>query len=87
MTVRTTISLTDRHHQYAEGRAKEGQNGSVSSVVAAGLEALMQDERERETALQAMSDAIRDRMNTPREDWIDGVDDLFAKARTHLATK
>ncbi len=84
MTVKTTISLTERHHRYAQGRAKDGRNGSVSSVVAAGLELLMQDEADRDVALDAMSDAIKARLNAPREDWVEDVDDLFAEARHRL---
>lgn len=87
MTVKSTVSFTDRHHEYAHRKAQEGQNASVSSVVAAGIEALMQDEAEREVALQAMRDAITQRLDTPREAWIEGTDDLFAAARDRLATK
>ena len=87
MTVKSTVSFTDRHHAYAQKKASEGQHGSVSSVVAAGIERLMQDETEREIALQAMREAIQDRMNTPREAWHEGVDDLFEKARQKLASK
>ncbi|MDM8165264.1 hypothetical protein [Roseovarius sp.] len=85
MTVKTTISLTDRHHAYARRLAEEGRHGSLSSVVAAGLEQMIQDEAERDAALSAMEQAIRDRMTMPDEDWHDGVDDLFEGARTKLA--
>lgn len=87
MTVKSTVSFTDRHHEYAHRKAREGQNASVSSVVAAGIEALMQDEEEREVALQAMRGAITRRLDTPREAWIEGTEDLFAAARERLSNK
>ena len=87
MTIKSSVSFTDRHHDFALRKSKEGQFGSVSSVVAAGIEQLMQDERERDEALDAMSSAIRDRLATPDTDWKDGVDDLFAKTRRNLAAR
>ncbi len=87
MTVKSTVSFTDRHHAYAQAKAKDGQHGSVSSVVASGIERLIQDETERNIALQAMSKAIQARMNTPYEEWTHGVDDLFDKARQRLTDR
>ena len=87
MTVKSTVSFTDKHHAFAQKKTQEGQHGSVSSVVAAGIERLMQDDAEREIALKAMSKAIEERMNTPRETWLDGTEDLFEKARQRLAGK
>lgn len=84
MTVKSTVSFTDRHHAFAQTKANEGRHGSVSSVVAAGIERLMQDEEERDIALDAMKEAIQTRAETPREAWVEGVDDLFEKARKHL---
>lgn len=87
MTVKSTVSFTDKHHQYAKNKAQKGESSSVSSVVAAGLELLIQDEQEREAAMQAMSESIKNRLSTPREEWLDGTSDLFAKARKRLSTK
>ena len=85
MTIKTSISFTDRHHKFAHDRAKQGVFTSVSSVVAAGIELIMQDEIEREAALLAMSETIKRRMATPRDQWIEWKDDpLFAKARARL---
>ena len=55
-----------------------------NSSVAAGIEQLMQDERERDEALDALSTAIRDRLATPDKDWKGGVDDLFTEMRRNL---
>jgi len=87
MTVKSTVSFTDRHHEFATRKAIEGEKATVSSVVAAGIEALMQDESEREVALQAMREAMRARLETPREAWIEGTEALFAAARERLANK
>ena len=87
MTVKSTISFTDRHHQFAKSKVAEGVMPSVSSLVAMGIEQLMQDERERDLALEAMKDTIAQRMQTPRTDWIEGTDDLFKAARQHLTAK
>lgn len=86
MTVKSTVSFTDRHHEFAQKKVKEGAFASVSSIVAAGIEQVMQDEAEREVALIAMKEAIVRRMQTPREDWIaiDDADGLFARVKARL---
>ena len=86
MTVKTSISFTDRHHQFADKKASEGIFTSVSSVVAAGIELIMKEEAEREVALEAMSDTIRHRMETPRSEWLEVTDNesMFTKARARL---
>ena len=85
MTVKTAISLTDRHHAFAKAKVEEGQFASVSSVIAAGLEQVMRDEEERDAALEAMRDTIRKRMALPKDEWValEG-DDLFDQARERL---
>ena len=89
MTVKTSISFTDRHHKFANEKAGEGIFTSVSGVVAAGIELVMQDEAEREAALVAMTDTIKRRMELPREEWIeiDSHDDVFARAKARLDAK
>lgn len=86
MTVKSTVSFTDCHHEFAQRKVKEGAFASVSSIVAAGIEQMMQDEAERNAALDAMKEAIRHRMELPREEWVsmDDSDDLFARVRAHL---
>lgn len=89
MTVKTTVSFTDHHHSFAQAKVQEGHFASVSSLVAAGIERLMQDEQEREIALEAMKEAIQHRMQTPREEWIemDAADDVFDRARARLGRR
>ena len=83
MTVKTTISFTDRHHEFAHNKVKEGVFASVSSLVAASIEQLIQDEAEREAALEGLKETIKRRMETPREEWIEmnKADELFSNVR------
>ena len=88
MTRKTTISLTDRHSRYTKNKVQEGVHASVSSLVAAGIEQMMQDEAERDAALQAMQDEIVQRMQTPRTAWIDhqpNGDPMFERIRQRLS--
>lgn len=84
MTVKTTLSFTERHHRFLLDKVGEGVFASQSAAVASALEQMMRDEEEREMALQAMSGDIRSRMATPREDYV-SADDAFAGARARLA--
>lgn len=86
MTTKTTISFTDRHHQFAAKKVEEGVYASVSSLVAASIEQAIQDEEERKVALDAMGDTIRKRMQTPRETWIkhDRDDSMFDRLRGEI---
>ena len=87
MTVKSTVSFTDKHHQFAVKKVEEGAFASVSSIVAAGLERMMQDEQERDIALQAMKQVIEQRMQTPDEEWVDmdAGDSLFDDLKNQLA--
>ena len=83
MTVKTTLSFTDRHHRFLTDRVGEGVFASQSAAVAAALEQMMRDEEERDIALDAMADEIRTRLRTPRSDYID-ADEAFAAARASI---
>ena len=87
MTTKKNVSFSDRHFEFADGKVQQGINASFSSVVALGLEVLMQDEAERNMALSAMQSAIAERMKTPRSEWLAGTSDLVSKARKHLEAK
>lgn len=77
MTVKTTLSFTDRHHQFWSEKVGQGVFATQSAAVAAALEQMIQDEQERDLAL---AEEIRARMETPRDAFID-QDDAFAAAR------
>jgi antitoxin ParD1/3/4 len=83
MTVKTTLSFTDRHHQFLAEKVGQGVFATQSAAVAAALEQMMQDEEERNVALQSLAQEIRARMETPREAFID-QDDAFAAARASI---
>lgn len=83
MTVKTTLSFTDRHHQFISEKVGQGVFATQSAAVAAALEQMMQDEEERNVALQALAQEIRARMETPRDAFID-QDDAFAAARASI---
>ena len=86
MTIKSTVSFTDRHHQFAKRKVDEGVMPSVSSLVAIGIEQLMQDEADRHAALEAMKETIGRRMHTPREQWIyHEADPLFDRLRAKYA--
>lgn len=83
MTVKTTLSFTDRHHRFLSEKVGQGVFATQSAAVAAALEQMMQDEEERNVALQALAQEIRARMETPREAFID-QEDAFAAARASI---
>lgn len=83
MTVKTTLSFTERHHGYLRERVGEGVYASTSAAVAAAVERMMEDDLLRDAALGAMADEIRRRARTPRTDYVD-ADDVFAAARARL---
>ena len=85
MTVKTTLSFTDRHHHFLAEKVGQGVFATQSAAVAAALEQMMQDEQERDVALAALTQEIRARMETPCSAFID-QDDAFAAARATIGT-
>lgn len=83
MTVKTTLSFTDRHHQFLSEKVGQGVFATQSAAVAAALEQMMQDEEERNVTLRALAQEIRARMETQRDAFID-QDDAFAAARATI---
>jgi Arc/MetJ-type ribon-helix-helix transcriptional regulator len=83
MTVKTTLSFTDRHHTWLSRKVEEGVFATASAAVAAAVEAMMEEERVRTVALDAMADEIRARLATPPESFLD-IDETFAPARRAL---
>jgi antitoxin ParD1/3/4 len=89
MTVKTAVSFTERHHQFAKQKVQEGSCASVSSLVAQGIEKLMLEEQERNAVLSGMADAIKARMQTPRSEFIemDETDTMFHDIRERLRSR
>lgn len=88
MTVKIAIELDDTHREFAEKMVKDGLYPSISSVVQAGIEQMMENDAIPADALAGMADEIRSRMELPRDQWIpwDG-DRLFDDVRSKLAEK
>lgn len=84
MTVKTTLSFTDRHHAFLVRQVEAGIFASQSAAVASAIEEMIQAEEEREVMLAALSEEIRERAKTPRDEFIT-EDEAFADARAHLA--
>ena len=80
MTVKTTLSFTDRHHRFLSEKVGEGVFATQSAAVASAIEQMMQDDQEREIALSALSEEIRARMQTVRSEYVDD-DRAFSAAR------
>ena len=84
MTVKTTLSFTDRHHRFLTDKVGQGVFASQSAAVAAALVQMIRDEEERDLALGAMADEIRVRLQTPHSEYVD-EEVAFAAARARLA--
>ena len=84
MTVKTTLSFTDRHHRFLTEKVGQGVYASQSAAVAAALEQMIRDEEERDIALGALADEVRARLATPRSEFVE-QDDAFAAARATVA--
>ena len=85
MTVKTTLSFTDRHHLFLSEKVGEGVFATQSAAVAAAIEQMMQDEVERKVALSALAEEICTRMQTPRSEFVD-QDRAFSAARAAIGT-
>ena len=84
MTVKTTLSFTDRHHKFMSTKVDEGVFASQSAAVAAAIEHMIRDEQERDVALAALAEEIRARMRTTRSAYVDG-ERTFSAARKIVA--
>lgn len=83
MTIKTTLSFTDRHHRFLKDKVGEGVYASASAAVAAAVERMIEDDEAREVALDAMAEEIRRRADTRREAYVEH-DDVFAPALRRL---
>ena len=71
MTVKTTLSFTDRHHRFLSEKVRDGEFPTQSAAVANAIERMMQDEEEREVALSALAEEVRVRMRMARSKYDD----------------
>jgi antitoxin ParD1/3/4 len=87
MTVKTTLSFTDRHHHFVANKVGQGVFATQSAAVASALEQMMQDEEERDLALNCLAQEIRARMETPRAAFIDQESAFSPANRTISAAR
>ena len=80
-----SLSFTGRHRRYLTEKVEEGIYATTSAAVAAAIERMIEDERERDIALGAMAEEIRRRANTPPSEFVDLVgDSMFDTLRAQL---
>ena len=79
MTVKTAVSFIDEHHAFARKMVERGEFASVSAVVAAGIQRLRDEEAARLTMLDAMSEEIRRRAETPDDEFVEHVSGDFSR--------
>lgn len=83
MTVKTTLSFTDRHHRFIAEQVEKGVYATASAGVADAIEQMMQAEEERQLMMSALADVIRERAETPREEYVD-AEQAFADISAEL---
>ena len=83
MTIKTTLSFTDRHHRFLSDKVGEGVFATQSAAVASAIEQMMQDDQERQIALSALAEEIRGRMQTVRSEYVDD-EQAFSAARAAM---
>ncbi|MGJ3262214.1 MAG: hypothetical protein ACFE0R_03175 [Salinarimonas sp.] len=83
MTIKTTLSFTDRHHRFLMEQVESGVFATASAGVAAAIEDMMRAEAERQLMLSALADVIRERMATPVEEYVD-AEEAFAAISAEL---
>lgn len=71
MTVKSAVSFIDEHHAFARGAVERGEYASVSAVVAAGIQKLRDEERERQAMLDAMAEEIRRRAEASDDEFVE----------------
>ena len=84
MTVKSAVSFIDEHHAFARAAVERGEFASVSAVVAAGIQKLRDEERERKAMLDAMAEEIRRRAEAPDDEFVEHTPGDFARILERL---
>ena len=84
MTVKSAVSFIDEHHAFARAAVERGEFASVSAVVAAGIQKLRDEERERRAMLDAMAEEIRRRAEAPDDEFAEHTPGDFARILERL---
>ena len=85
MTVKTTLSFTDRHHDFLKSKVEQGVFATPSAAVATAIERLIEDDVHQKNALDAISSEIAKRMETPKSEFVSG-EKLFSSALQRLGS-
>ena len=84
MTVKSAVSFIDEHHAFARAAVERGEFASVSAVVAAGIQKLRDEERERKAMLDAMAEEIRRRAEASDDEFVEHTPGDFARILERL---
>ncbi|MDH2329103.1 hypothetical protein QCN27_19845 [Cereibacter sp. SYSU M97828] len=84
MTVKRSLSFTDRHSNFLDEQVSKGVYSSTSASVGAAIEQMMQDEEARQAVLSGWAEDIRARAAMPRSEYVD-ADVVFGGVLNDLA--
>jgi antitoxin ParD1/3/4 len=82
MTVKTTLSFTDRHYAFLQGQVDAGVYATMSAAVAAAIEGLVEDDQQFQAHVAGLADVVRERMKT-LDDAVD-ADEVYAELMGEL---
>jgi antitoxin ParD1/3/4 len=86
MTVKTTLSFTDRHAAFLKTQVEAGVFATTSAAVAAAIEAQLRAEEERLAERAVMREELARRLATPEKDMLT-VDETFRIVRERIAAR
>jgi antitoxin ParD1/3/4 len=64
MTMKTTLSFTDRHHAFLQRQVDAGVYATMSAAVAAAIEGMVEDDQQFRAHVAGLADVVRERMKT-----------------------
>ena len=83
MTVKTTLSFTDRHHAFLQRQVEQGIYATTSSAIAAAVENMIQSEEEFRAHVSGLADLVKERLKTPIEEYLD-AEDVYRELMSEL---
>ena len=86
MTMKTTLSFTDRHHAFLKRKVEEGVYATTSAGVAAAVELMMAEAETQELARQAFREEIARRLQTPSSEYVP-AEEAFRRVRAAIGAR
>lgn len=83
MTVKTTLSFTDRHHAFLKRQVHAGIYATTSAAIAAAVEGMIEDDMEFQAHVSGLADIVRERMKTPVAEYLD-AEEVYAELMAEL---